>query len=515
MVSFFACKKDKPLEKYNNYTITSTFSIPADSISLNPSGNAPLSALVHFTTNVSGHTEIIVKGKNGAASDIVQKFTDNGTHHAIPLVGLYPFYYNTIEIYVVYNDHSCIKAEVHIQTENLPANTPNYIKTDVLDLAHMESGVNLVSGFSGFPTPPQTAYITDSWGEIRWCLDFSKHPQLNKLFFDCGISRLENGNYYFADQASDKIYEVDILGKIIKTWDLGGYIFHHNVTEKPNGNFLISVSLPGSTHTDNTPTVEDFIIEIDRNSSAIVNTWDLRQSLDEYRMALGQDTKDWVHVNAVIYDPSDNTIIVSGRVQGIIKLTNDNHVKWILGPHLGWGRNRRGEDLNQYLLTPLDKNGTPIQDPSVINGNTDHSDFEWNWDQHSPVIMPNGNLIMFDNGSARNFNAGAPIHYSRAVEYKINASTMTVQQVWDYGKERAAETYSLIVSSVKYLPKTNHILFSPGYQVPNLVGLGGKMVEIDYATKQVIFQQSVSSANGFAWHRVQRLEMYPNGNPYK
>ncbi len=42
---------------------------------------------------------------------------------------------------------------------------------------------------------------------------------------------------------------------------------------------------------------------------------------------------------------------------------------------------------------------------------------------------------------------------------------MTIQQKWQYGKERGLETFSAIVSSVQYLPATNHVLFSPGFQV--------------------------------------------------
>lgn len=510
----FACHKDK--NPGNNNTNTGNdFTIPADSVQLNPYGNAPLSALLKFTTSIAGHTKIVVKGKNGAASDISQEFTDNGKSHAIPVLGLYPNYKNMVQVYVIGSNNDTIKSTVNISTGPLPASTPNLIHTDVMDLANMVSGVNLVSSFSGYPdTPPLIPYIVDSYGDIRWYLNYTNHPALGGLFYDCGISRLQNGNYYFSDQPSGHIYEVDVLGRIINTWALGGYTFHHNVTEEPNGNFLITATKPGSTHTDGSPTIEDYVLEINRTTGNIMNTWDLKESLDEYRTTLNADPQDWIHTNAVIYDASDNTIIISGRVQGVFKLTYDNHIKWILGPHTGWGKNRRGEDLNQFLLTPLDASGNAITDANVISGNANTTDFEWNWYQHSPIIIPNGDLMMFDNGSIRNFNTSLPT-YSRAVEYKIDPVKMTVQQVWEYGKERGQETFSTIVSSVKYLADKNHVLFSPGYQVPNSTGNGGKIVEVDYATKKVVFQMSVSSANGWGWHRVQRLDLYPNGNPYK
>jgi len=507
---FFGCKKDKKPAT----GINSTFTIPADSIKLNPTGNAPLSALVHFNTTIAGHTKITVVGKNGAASDIVQTFIDSGKYHSIPILGLYAAYVNTIKIDVIDSKNDTAKSTISISTGPLTSsNLPNYIHTDVVDITNMESGLNLVSSFSGYPNPPNLPYMVDSYGDIRWCLDFSNNSQLSHLFYDCGINRLQDGNFRFVDQYTETIYEVDVLGKIVNTWSMGGYVFNHDLYEKPNGNFLVNCSKPGSTHTNGTATVEDYIIEIDRKSGNIITTWDLKQSLNEYRQTLNNDPADWLHENGLLYDASDNTIILSGRVQGVFKLTYDYHVKWVLSNHRGWGKNRWGEDLNQYLLTPLDSVGNKITDTTVLNGWVNGAGFEWNWYQHSPQIIPNGDLMIFDNGQTRNFNNNTT-HYSRAVEYKINETNMTVQQVWAYGKARGGDTYSQIISSVKYLPIKNHVLFSPGYNVPNAQGAGGKIVEVDYATQKVVFQMSISSANGWGFHRVQRMELYPNGNPY-
>jgi len=514
LIIFAACKKDKST---NNNIIPSPndLNISADSIKLNPFGNAPLSALITFSNKSTGHTKIVIEGRDGAGSEITQEFNDNGLHHSIPVLGLYANFDNTVDVSLIDNTGKELgKKTIHIKTKELPVNTPTAIAVITADHANMEPGFNLVSSFSGFANPPQTPYILDNYGRIRWYLDFTNNPDLKNLFYDCGIARLKNGNFFFADQPSGKIYEVDVMGKIINTWSFPGYTFHHNVTEKPNGNFLITVSKEGSTHTDGTPTDEDFVLEIDRTKGIILNEWDLRESLNEYRQTLGSDPTDWLHANAVIYDASDNTIIVSGRVQGVFKLSYDNHVQWIMGPHKGWGKNRRGEDLNNYLLTPLDAAGNKITDASVLNGDTNHPDFEWNWYQHSPTIIPNGDLMLFDNGTTRNYNSSPASFYSRAVEFKIDKANMTVQQVWEYGKERGQETFSSIVSSVIYLPGKNHVLFSPGFNVPNAGGAGGKIVEVDYATKKVVFETSVNNANNWGWHRVYRLPLYFNNNGY-
>ena len=488
--------------------------IPADSVKLNPFGHAPLSAIVNFLSPVEGQTVIIVKGKNGAASDIEHVFNDNGSFHSVPVIGLYADFLNTVDLKLINNKGDTVaKTSINIQTGPLPPNMPTSIVPDIHETGKVEKGINLVNNFSaGVPlqyTPgnPQIPLMVDNYGDIRWLLDFTTHPDLNALFYDNGIKRLRNGNFYFGDWWSNKIYEVDILGKIANTWDLAGsgFVFHHQVVEKPDGDFIISVTKK------NSETIEDFVIELERESHNIKTVWDLKESLDRERTALADgfySYSDWMHVNAVLYDSTDNTIVVSGRHQGVAKLTFDNTVKWILSPHRGWGRNGKGEDMQQFLLTPLDAAGNKITDSAVLNGSANHPDFEWCWYMHTPIALPNGNYMFFDNGSVRNYNEAAP-RYSRAVEYKIDPVNMTIQQKWQYGKERGLETFSLIVSSVQYLPATNHVLFSAGFRVPNKNGVGGKVVEIDYATKQVVLELSFSAANQWGFHQVERINAYP------
>lgn len=62
--------------------------------------------------------------------------------------------------------------------------------------------------------------------------------------------------------------------------------------------------------------------------------------------------------------------------------------------------------------------------------------------------------MMFDNGTAKvklsdndNRVSGDDI-YSRAVVYHINTDDMTIEQVFEYGKERGPEWYSDWISGV-------------------------------------------------------------------
>ena len=294
---------------------------------------------------------------------------------------------------------------------------------------------NLVNYF-GFNANfrPQRPFIFDQFGDIRWYLDFTSSPEFSDLFFDNGMTQLRNGNLLFGNASTRRIYEIDLFGRVIDSWSLQGNDFHHHVIEKPDGNLLVTITDPTKT------TVEDVIIEIDRGNAQFANTWDLNNSLDNSRRAWPTDLADlnfdWFHANAIEYSAEDDEIIVSGRTQGVVKLNAQNEVSYILAPHREWNTSGEGTDLTQFLLTPLDANDQPITDMDVLDGVSNHPDFEWSWYQHSPILMPNGNLMIFDNGDNRNYTNAGP--YSRAVEYEIDEENKTIKQVWSYGKERGA-----------------------------------------------------------------------------
>jgi arylsulfate sulfotransferase len=262
-------------------------------------------------------------------------------------------------------------------------------------------------------------------------------------------------------------------------------------------------------------TVEDVIIEIDRRSGSIIKSWDLNQSLDNSRRAWTTDlydmTFDWFHGNGLYYDADDNSIVVSGRTQGVVKLTEDNEAVWILAPHRDWNLSGHGSDLTTKLLQPLDGSNVPITDPLVLDGSESHPEFQWAWYQHSPIIMPDGNIMVFDNGENRNYTGNEV--YSRAVVFDINETNMSVRQVWDYGQARGGETFSKIVSKVNYYESSNTVLFCPGAVQKGASKTNvGKVIEVDYSTGQVVFEATITpplASFSITFHSVSRMPIYP------
>ncbi len=437
-------------------------------------------------------------------------YDEPGKDQNLQILGLYPSSTNQVELQILDANASILFSDtISIQTDDLNIDISER-KIRIANKAQMEEGFTLVS--SRNHNAPNIPYMIDAEGSVRWLLDFSAHPILNNLAYDVGMEQLKNGNLYFGDWTTDAIYEIDFIGNIINSWDLKGYDFHHNVEEKPNGNFLVTVTDFNSFHINGNSTIEDIILELDRNSGDIVNIWDLKESLDENRISLinnlNNNPIDWAHTNAVIFDPSDNGIIVSCRTQGVAKLSETNELQWVLAAHEGWSDNRSGQDLNDFLLQPLDANGMKITDEAILQGQENHPDFEWSWYQHAPVLHSDGSLYLFDNGGP-NRNFGNSTLYSRAVGYKINGQEKTVQQIWQYGKERGQACYSSFLSDVDILEKSNNILFAPGASVQHEDGTtGAKIIEINTDTKEVIFEAWIIGSGG-QLHRAERMKLIP------
>ena len=367
--------------------------ILSESIGNNPSGFAPLSARLNIELSMDAEVEIRVVGKHGETSDVVKRFSERAKEHNIPIHGLYADHRNEVILNIYDGSNALMETKTYfINTERLLHDLPE-IRIDAVSEEEMAPGMTLVSYFghngSNFPQRP---FIFDQFGDIRWYLNYRNNQTLKQLFYDVGVERLANGNLYFGDVNSASIYEVNMFGTLVRSWSLPGYEFHHTVKEMPNGNFLITASKKGIT------TTEDHILEMDRQSSQILNVWDLRKSLDQQRKTWSTNAKDWIHVNAIAYDENDDSIIISGRVQGVFKLSRDNVLKWILAPHRSWNAVRNGQPLSNSLLNPLNQEGEVITDMDILEGKKSHEDFDWNWYQHAIKLLPNGNFILFDNG---------------------------------------------------------------------------------------------------------------------
>jgi arylsulfate sulfotransferase len=151
---------------------------------------------------------------------------------------------------------------------------------------------------------------------------------------------------------------------------------------------------------------------------------------------------------------------VSGRHQGVAKIRRDGSLVWLLAPHEGWM-----EPQSQQLLTAVDASLTPYEEPVQLgNEATDDTlspEFAWAFGQHSPALLPNGDLLLFDNGSSRHWGPTCG-SISRAVIYRIDEAALTVRQMGQFALSKAES--SCFVSNTHWLPGTGNLFIQPGGQ---------------------------------------------------
>lgn len=459
---------------------------PDIDVVINPNEISPLTAELSIEADQPYSLDIEVTG----AIPVKKSFEGKAGDQQFPIVGLYPNRLN--EVILTFEFEGGKKSEtLEIQTDPLPAGFPT-IQINKIDRNKMQPGLHVcdfhMANNGKFKSSP---LAFDDQGNVRWYLDLSFAEKMV-----APLRQLKNGN--FLANSRHAIHEFDLLGKMKKTPISQNYGMHHEAIELPNGKLLIAVGKRTSRITldgEEMWSDSDIIILFNRKTGKIEKEWDLAKHLDVSRQDLNFFGKgDWLHMNGFVFDEENLSLIISNKNQGLAKLHLTDRLDWILSPKKNWGRaGRRGEgaDTNLSLLTAVDENGRPYNE-AVQLGDQSAEDFDFAWGNHAPTIMPNGNLMVFDNGARRNFS-NLP-SYSRAVEYKIDTTNMTVQQVWQYGKERGIEFFSAIVSDVDYLPESGNILITSGFLNPQR-NPSGKIVEVDYETKEEVFEATLSFKN--------------------
>ena len=214
--------------------------------------------------------------------------------------------------------------------------------------------------------------------------------------------------------------------------------------ELENGNLLVASDSPDFS------SVEDYVVEIDRTSGEVVWELDMKDLLDiedgqsASMESDGSAEEDWFHNNGLWYDEANDLVLLSARHKDAIVAVNktDKTIAWILGDPTGWDTTDKS-----LFFTP------------------EGDDFEWFYAQHHVSMLDNGDIMLFDNGTAKvkrcdnDKRVTGNQVYSRAVIYHINTDDMTVSQVYEYGKERGADWYADWISGVESLDGTKDHLF--------------------------------------------------------
>lgn len=532
---------------------------------VNPYEVSPLTAVIDRAGKDIEDIQVRVKGKRDGGIDVKYDVSRGAllNHDGVPVWGLYPDYTNDVEVSFSYKGKK-FKENYKVHTPPIvgfvrDGRNGNLPTMDVKKVAKgFENKLYLINhtveaarrpiswlGGSGAQqwNDPSENFIVDTKGEIRWYLDYRRFydrsgRSAQEMGMMMGFHQMKNGDLVWTQ--AQRYARYDLMGKKVFERDLpAGYIdSSHATVTLDNGNMLLRVAKTNYPLSNGkiVHTVRDHIIEID-GTGKVIDEWDLAEilgknqlrkdlimALDARAVCLNIDMsakeievnddipygdttstgvgRNWAHINSIDYDKQDDSIILSFRHQGTLKITRDKKVKWILASPKGWTA-----DLQAKVLQPIDSKGKKIiceNEGSVCPGYTSsEGGFDWSWTQHTAWLSDRGDntgttktLSVFDNGDGRGMEQPAfkTDKYSRAVEYVIDEKNMTVQQTWEFGKQRGFDWYSAVTSDVEYMTKTKtYHVTSANVHLLSPKPTKAVVMDIDPETNEIKFEMDVNT----------------------
>ncbi len=451
---------------------------PVD-VAENPSGNAPLTALLSFETDQPATVHLTLD--DGENLSEATPSSEARTTHTVPVLGMRPERTTTVTVTLEgENGKTSVLEPIAITTPPLPDDFPR-IEVRVNRQARREPGITLIPvfRFNGFlPDDSYGAIVgLDGNGDVVWFYKVDHSLDEPRV--------LRNGNLAYQTDRVGLAREIDMLGNTVRQWHSTGIpkenipedsipvdaeSFHHDMTEAPNGNlFILSTEVrrldwPQALGMPEPEIVEsnvigDRLIEIDSDTGEVLRDWKYFDILDDRRWGYGSaqvgfyaetyqdvlDTPgfDWTHTNALHYLPeTDDMLTSSNPLCAVFKLDlASGELEWILGMPDGWR-----EPWSDLLLQP-------------------EGDLEWFCNQHAVEWTPQGTLLLYDNQRPV-FPPNPPVpdeeNWSRVVEYAIDEEAGTVRQVWSYGESGENRILSPFISEADTLPETGNILVVHG-----------------------------------------------------
>ena len=290
-----------------------------------------------------------------------------------------------------------------------------------------------------------SVYLIDMNGEVahRWTM-----PHRPGLY----AYLLDNGNLFYGGKVMQDLerfeawprfkagaaLEIDWNGRVV--WEVKHPDHHHDARKLKNGNVLllclrpladdiarrVKGGLPG-TEADG-KIYADYLLEV-TTAGEIVWEWRSWEHLDpETHPITAQDHRDeWTHGNTVA-ETDEGKILVSFRnISTVIMIERaSGNIVWELGS------------------PPLAQ-------------------------QHDPRPLPNGNVLIFDNGTHR---ADNPATFSRVIEVDPRSGEI----VWEYIDQSLFEFFSPYISGAQRLPNGNTLICE---------GVHGRIFEVTRAGEVV------------------------------
>ncbi|HYQ88029.1 MAG TPA: aryl-sulfate sulfotransferase, partial [Candidatus Binatia bacterium] len=286
-------------------------------------------------------------------------------------------------------------------------------------------------------------------------LDFKMHP---------------DGRLTYFDNAARRFYALDAHYDVVDSFRCGnGYSTDgHDIVLLPNGHALLMSYDPELVDLTTLKGGLGFglaigliIQELDQAKNVVFQwrSWDHFKITDQVGHAAINGGIDYVHGNSLDVDPDGDIILSSRNMDEVTKISRTTgEILWRLG-----GRN------NQFTF---------VNDPFPFSH------------QHAAHLLPNGHLVLFDNGNLR-----LPL-FSRAVEYALDETQKTATLVWQYRL-----TPDVFGPAFGYVQR-----FSNGN---TLIGWGATTPTLTEVAPDGSIVSELTFDPGFASYRAYRFEWPP------
>lgn len=333
------------LTQEENYTLESPLAI------LNPFGTGSNGLYLYFGTNNPTKVQYTVSVEDESIADYTAWANNAGEDgfsrvQEFLLIGLVPGEENTVTL-TAYNRQGAQTQSASF-TIDMPEPTSGYDVT--LETVDGDSAQELSNGLyyaMGIGGQYGYTFFYDNDGVMRYEMVLEGYHSDRFLWDDDGS--------LITCVGSTKVARLNRFGQVTQVYDLGTYELHHDINWGPEGTILaLATDLEGET-------VEDQVLQIDLESGEVTHIVDFTQVFQSYfditRPVQATDPFglwsegewDWLHLNSLQYDESDNSIIVSSReTSTIIKcaLGEEPQIVWMAGNPDFW----EGTDFAQYSL---------------------------------------------------------------------------------------------------------------------------------------------------------------------
>lgn len=347
------------LKQEENYKVSEPLAV------MNPFGTNTTGLYLHFQAADSGTLTYTVSAEG--ASDFTRDAKDANPAAAeaeYQVIGLVPGKENTVE--VTYINEEGTQGDTYSFKVAAPATTSGYPitmeqtassgNTELADGLFALMGVNNYDGYT---------FLFDNAGTMRAEI-ISEDYRMDRM-----VAYEDSMVFTTTDQ---KLARMNPLGKITDTFELNGYVMHHDFVINEDGQVLTLVSDPAKN------TVEDLVMSIDLNTGEQKLLVDFNELLSGYKQKTkpvetdGKSVWDWLHFNSI--DLAGDSLILSARENSTIIKVDDIYtqptINYLIGIHDVWegteGEELRLEKSSEFPSQAGQHSVTYVADDSLPEG---------------------------------------------------------------------------------------------------------------------------------------------------